>query len=120
MPTTAQDRVSRAPLAALLVLLSLFLASGTAATANSDLRAPARLGPSRHAAASAIVPSGTRSSLDDEPAGAGPESSVPPSAPGIVTERIGTRPSAGQPSAPSAAIPRPAVASYRARAPPAS
>jgi len=117
----AQDRVSRGPLAALLILLSLFLASGTAAAGNSqDFRAPARLGPSRHAAASAIVPSGTRNPLDDEPYGAGTDSAVPPSVPGAVTRRLWTRPSTEGPSAASAAIPRPPSASYRARAPPAS
>ncbi|MET1110074.1 MAG: hypothetical protein ABWX67_00960 [Allosphingosinicella sp.] len=121
MPTRAQDRVGRGPFAALLILLSLFLTSATAAAgAGQDLRAPARLGSSRHAAASAIVPSGTRNPSDDEPLGTGADSPVPPSAPDIVTDRLGTRPSAESSSAAWAAIPRPAASAYRARAPPAS
>jgi hypothetical protein len=100
--------------------LSLFLTSATAAGAGQDYRAPARLGSSRHAAASAVVPSGTRNPLDDEAFGPDTDSSVPPSAPRIVTGRLWTRPSLEGKSAVWAAIPRPAVASYRARAPPAS
>lgn len=119
MPTTAQDRVRRGPLAALLILLSLFATSGTAA-AGSDLRTPARLGASRHAQATAVLPSGIRNSSDDEPLGGGAGASVPPSAPGIVTERLWTRPRAETLAASSAALPRPPRAAYRARAPPAS
>lgn len=119
MPITAQDRVRRGPLAALLILLSLLLAPGTAA-AGPDLRTPARLGPSRHGPASAVVPSGIRSSLDDERQGAGVGASVPPTAPGIVTERLPARPLAEGRSAASDPVPQPAVAAYRARAPPAS
>jgi hypothetical protein len=119
VPTTAQDRTGRGPFAALLILLSLFLTSGTA-TAGQDLRAPARLGSSRQAAASAIVPTATRNPLDDEPAGTGADPSVPPSAPGVVSVRLWTRPAVEGPAAAWAAIPRPAAAAYRARAPPAS
>lgn len=120
MPVMAQDRASRGPLAALLILLSLFLASGTAA-ANNDIRAPAtRLGPSRYANATALLPSGVRNSSDDEPAGAGAGPAVPPLAPGIVTGLLWARPSVEGPSGIWAAVPRPSTASYRARAPPAS
>ncbi len=119
MPTTAQDRIRRGPLAALLILLSLFATSGTA-TAGSDLRSPARLGTSRHGPATAVLPSGTRNSSDDEPLGSPAGASVPPSAPDIVTERLWTRPRAETPIAEPAAPPRPRRSAYRARAPPAS
>lgn len=119
MPTTAQDRASRGPLAALLILLSLFLTSGTAVT-GTDLRAPARLAPGRHGTATAVLPPGTRDSLDDELTGPGDGPAVPPSRPGIVTQRLWARPLLEAPPAPSAAIPRPTGAAYRARAPPAS
>jgi hypothetical protein len=119
VPTTAQEKVSRAPLAALLILLSLFLSSGTAA-AGADFRAPARLGPSRHNIAAAVLPSGSRNPLDDELSGAPADANLPPSRPVIVTERLWARPLTESRFAPWAAIPRPAGAAYRARAPPAS
>lgn len=117
MPMPAQDRMSRGPFAALLILLSLLLGSASAA-AGSDLRAPgARAGSSRNGAATALLPSGPRNSLDDEASGEG--ASLPPSGPGIVTEILWARPLAEAPSAARSAIPRPAGAPYRARAPPA-
>ena len=120
MPTTAQDRVSRGPLAALLILLSLFLSAGTAA-ASDDIRAPAaRLGSSRHGASTALLPPGTRDPLDDELPGAGADPSLLPPAPGIVTERLWARPLAGARPRERGPAPRPPSASYRARAPPAS
>jgi hypothetical protein len=117
----AQDRVGRGPLAALLILLGLFLSSGNAAAANSDLRAPsARLGSSRHGPSAALVLPGARDSLDDEASGAGDDPSLAPPAPAVVTERLWARPDAGFPSTLRRESPRPATASYRARAPPAS
>lgn len=119
MPKTAQDRVSRGPLAALLILLSLLLSSGSA-TAGIDIRSPAaRPGSSRHSPATAVLASGTRNALDDETPGAGAGPSLLPSAPGIVTERLWERPRAEAASGAWAAVPRPASAAYRARAPPA-
>lgn len=121
MPTRAQDRVGRGPLAALLVLLSLFLASGTSVSASDDLRAPAsRLGSSRPGAAAALLPSGTRNPLDDEISGGGAGPTLLPSEPGIVTERLWARPRAEAPSAASAVVRPAAGGPYRARAPPAS
>lgn len=121
MPTTAQDRVRRGPFGALLILLSLLLSSGTAAAAGNDLRGPlARLGPSRSGAATAVLPSGTRNPLDDEATDSGAGPALPSTDPRLVTERLGARPLAAAPSADSAALPRPAYSSYRARAPPAS
>ena len=120
MPTTAQDRVRRGPFGALLILLSLFLSSGGAA-ASSDLHESlARLAPSRHGAATALLPSGTRNPLDDEALGTGGGSAVPASAPGLVTELLWTRPLADRPSGGRIALPPPTNASNRARAPPAS
>jgi hypothetical protein len=120
VPTTAQDRVPRGPLAALLILLSLFLGSATAA-AGADLRGPAtRLGSSRPGSATALLPTAARNSLGDETSGAAAGPSVLPSAPGLVTERLWTRPRAEFPSGAWIAVPKPAGASYRARAPPAS
>lgn len=117
MPSTAQDRSHRGPLAALLILLSLFLTSGTAAAGN-DPRPSARPGSSRNGAATALLPASVRTSPDDEAPGAGP--SVLPAAPAIATERLQPRRSAGFGSISRTAIPRGAGASYRARAPPAS
>lgn len=120
MPTTAQDRVGRGPLAALLIFLSLFLAAGTAAAAGADPRIPAaRPGPSRHGTAAALLPPATRNALDDEAYGAGDGPAVLASAPSIVTERLWARPPAEARSGATPAAPRPAAASYRARAPPA-
>ena len=119
MPKTAQDRVSRGPFAALLILLSLFLGSATAA--GADLRGPStRLGSGRHNPAAALLPSATRSSLEDEDRASGTGPSLLPSIPGIVTEGLRAPPRAGFPPDARAAAPRPASASYRARAPPAS
>lgn len=121
MPTTAQDRVRRGPLAALLILLGLFLTSGTAAATSFDLRAPAsRLGSSRQGTAAALLPPGARNPLDDETSAGGAGPPLLPSEPGIVTERLPARPRAETPSLAQAAGPRPAAAAYRARAPPAS
>lgn len=120
MPTTAQDRVSRGPFAALLILLSLFLSSATAA-AGADLGGPStRLGFGRHSPAAALLPSPARSSLDDETPGSGSGPSLLPSGRDIVTEGLSTRPLAELRPAANSAVPRPASASYRARAPPAS
>jgi len=119
VPTAAQDRGRRGPLAALLILLSLVLGSATAA-GGADLRGPsARLGSSRHVPAAAVLPAGARSAVDEEIAGSAAGSSVPPTAPGIVTERLRARPAAGFRPGAEAAVAGPASASYRARAPPA-
>ncbi len=120
MPTTAQDRISGGPLGALLILLSLFLGSANAAATAADLRGPAtRLGSSRPSVAPVLLPSATRNLLDDERLGSGAGPALPPSRPRIVTQRLSARPPADFPAARWAAIPRPASASYRARAPPA-
>lgn len=119
MPMQAQDRPGRGPFAALLILLSLVLGSASAAAAGSDLRGPAaRPGSSRQASV-ALLPSATRNSLDDEASGEGEGSSLPPSAPGIVTQALWARPLPEASSSASNAVPRPAHAPYRARAPPA-
>jgi hypothetical protein len=120
VPTTAQDRTTKGPLAALLILLSLFLGSATSAAA-ADLGGPAtRLGSSRGGPAAALLSAGTRNPLDDEARGPDSGSAIPPpTIPGIVTEPLWTRPGARF-TAGQAAEPRlPPSASYRARAPPA-
>ena len=121
MPTPAQDRASKGPLAALLILLSLLLCSATAAS-GADLRGPAaRLGPARGASSAALLPAGTRNPLDDEAPGPGFGSALPPPpAPGVVTERLWTRPAAQLHGRSSAGTAQRAAAAYRARAPPAS
>jgi hypothetical protein len=120
VPTSAQDRVRRGPLAALLLLLGLFLAVGSGA-AGDELRAPAaRLGSARHSGSAALLPSGLRNPSDDELSGTGADPSFLPSPPGIVTERLAARPGAEPGSQASGAVPRPPGAAYRARAPPAS
>jgi hypothetical protein len=120
VPMTAQDRVRRGPLAALLILLGLFLTSG-ATFAGYDLRAPAsRLGPSRQGASAALLPPATRNPLDDEASGAGADPALAASEPAIVTERLRARPVAEVPPLARSAVPQPGSAPYRARAPPAS
>jgi hypothetical protein len=115
----AQDRIRRGPFAALLILLSLVLGSAGAAATGNDVRGhAARPASSRHAAA-ALLPSATRNTLDDEAPREG-VGSLPPSAPGIVTETLWARPLAEAPAAAWDEVPEPASASYRARAPPAS
>src|SRR5688572_31522794 len=95
----AQDRLRRGPFAALLILLSLVLGSAGAAAAGNDVRGPAaRPGSSRHAAA-ALLPTATRNTLDDDVRRDGAGSSLPPSAPGIVTETLWARPPAENASA---------------------
>ena len=121
MPATVHDRVRRGPFGALLILLSLLLSAGTAAAAGGDGHASlARLGQSRHGAATTILPSGIRNGLDDEAQNTGGGSAVPSTGPGLVTRLLWTRPLGDAPSADRAALPRPAGVSYRARAPPAS
>jgi hypothetical protein len=121
VPMTAQDRVRRVPLGALLLLLSLFLGSAAAASAGGDLREPlARLGSSRQGTATALLQSGNRNSSDDEALGTGDGCSVPPSGPGVVTRLLWARPLAEPSSGRSFAHARPTYASYRARAPPAA
>lgn len=119
--TTAQDRASKGPLAALLILLSLFLGSATAAS-GADLQGPAtRLGSSRGGPSAALLPAGTRNPLDDEVPGPDAGSALPPpTAPGIVTERLSSRPGAEFTSGKPAEAARQPAASYRARAPPAA
>jgi len=117
---TAQDRVRRVPLGALLFLLSLFLGSA-AASGASDLREPlARLASGRQGTATALLQSGNRNSSDDEALGTGDGASVPPSGPGVVTRLLWTRPLAEPSSGRRFAPARPTYASYRARAPPAA
>lgn len=114
--------VRRVPLRALLILLGLFLTSGAAASAaGSELREPlARLGPTRQGATTALLPSGDRNSLDDEAVGTGGSSSLPPSAPGVITRLLAARPLAEAPLGRFARLPQPARAAYRARAPPSA
>jgi hypothetical protein len=120
VPSTAQDRDRKGPVAALLILLSLFLTSGTAA-ANADIRAPsARLGSGRHGPSAALLLPGTRDSLDDESLGSGADPSLPPPSPAVATERLWAGPQAEFPPRTQSRAPRPATAAYRARAPPAS
>jgi hypothetical protein len=120
VPTTAQDRVSRGPFGALLILLSLLLATGAAAASGSDAREPVPgLGPSRHGAATALLASGARNNSDDDGLATGDGPAAPPSGPSLVTELLWARPLADAPSGDRIALPRPTGASYRARAPPA-
>jgi hypothetical protein len=120
VPMTAQDRVRRVPLGALLFLLSLFLGSAATASGASDLRDPlARLGSARPATATALLQTGNRNNPDDEALGTGDGCSLPPCGPGVVTQLLWTRP-LDEPSAGRVfARPRSAYTSYRARAPPA-
>jgi hypothetical protein len=113
----AQDRMQRGPLAALLILLGLFLGSGPAAATTSGFAAPAARA-ERQGAAAAYLGSASRSTLDDEKVGAGPL--VLPSHPRLVTDRLWTRQGAGFPVPAADQPPRPSLLLYRARAPPAA
>lgn len=118
MPGTAQDRIRRAPSAALLILLSLFLNAATSAAAGTGIRQPTpRVGSTRAVAPAAILPSALRSVLDEQ-GGTGAGSLLPPP-PGIVTEALPTRPAAEARRAAGPQVPQPNKAAYRARAPPA-
>ncbi|MEO7177419.1 MAG: hypothetical protein ABIW83_01105 [Allosphingosinicella sp.] len=121
MPTTAQDRVRRGPFAALLILLSLLLSSGIDAAAGNDFRSPlARLAPSRNGAGTAVLLSGTRNPSDDESIGPEGGPFLAPSEPVPVTDLLWARPLADSQRGDRVPGPRPATASYRARAPPAA
>lgn len=121
MPTRAQDRIGRGPFAALLILLSLLLGSGSAAAAGFDIRQSApRLGPSRGSAAVALLPSEIRNIAGDDVSAAGSGASLPPSAPGLVTRSLWARPAAEPGPRDQSPRARAANASYRARAPPAA
>ena len=120
MPMTAQVWVRRVPVRALLILLGLFLSSGAAASAASELREPlARLGPSRQGPVTALLPSGNRNSLDDEALGTGGSASLPPGGPGVFTRLLSARPLADAPLVRFVLLQQPTGAAYRARAPPA-
>lgn len=120
MPGSAQDRVRRGPLAALLILLSLILSAGPAAATSSDIRSSARLGASRPGTSTAILLPGTRNSLEDEAPGSGGGTSVPPPRPAIITEYLWARPAALDATASRFALPPPTSSAYHARAPPAA
>jgi hypothetical protein len=120
VPKAAQDRIVRGPFAALLILLSLLVGSGTAAAAGFDLRQSApRLGPSRQTASVGLLPV-VRNSPDEDSCAGASAGSVPPTAPGLVTRGLWTRPAAGHATVREAAPAKRSNASYRARAPPAA
>lgn len=113
-------RVRRGPLAALLIFLSLFLGSGTAAAGGAEIRGTAaRLSPSRAGAPSAVILPGARTQLDDEAAGAEGGSPLPPRPPAIVTKSLWARPPHSPGGGSPSLLPQAAKAAYRARAPPA-
>ena len=115
MLTPPQDRHQGGPFAALLILLSLFLGSGTAAAHANALAGPAaRPALGRSGAAAALLPA------DDETPATGDGPAVPPAAPSVVTRLLWARALGLSPAAPAARLARPAAFSYRARAPPAA
>jgi hypothetical protein len=122
VPTRAQDRIGTGPLSAFLILLTLLLGSANAAAASGGgIRGPsARLGSGRHGATTAVLATPVRTSSDDDASDSGADRSLTPPRPGIVARRFWTWPDAGFPAGALAAVPAPAAASYRARAPPAS
>jgi hypothetical protein len=121
VPKPAQDRLQRGPLAALLILLGLFLGSGTATANVAGLAAPAaRSAQGRQGSASALLQSSLRATLDDEAADGGTPPPILASAPSLVSETGWTRPLAHSPA--ETAVPRSLRGAffYRARAPPAA
>jgi hypothetical protein len=119
VPTPAQDRHQRGPLAALLILLSLFLGSGTAAAGPNALAGPAAR-PALGRSGAALLPPAFRSTLDDETQATGDGPAVPSRSPAVVTRLLWARALGATPAVPAAARARPAAFFYRARAPPAA
>lgn len=120
MPKPAQDSVTKGPFAALLILFSLFLSSGTAAAGNGNLQSSARLSAGRQGATAAILQSSVRPSEDEAAEATGEWPPLLPPGAGIVTAGPYVTPAAGASSASTADLPRLAPASYQARAPPAA
>lgn len=118
VPKLAQDNIRRGPIAALLVLLSLFASSGAIAGAAPNGRdTVTRPGSARPGAAASTIRSADDLLADE----AGDTASfVPPPPPRIVAEPLFAGPA--QTIAPAAfSAPRAGAASpYRARAPPAA
>ncbi len=120
MPTPAQERIGRGPFGALLILLSLLVGSGGAVASSGDIRHSERLGPSRQSASAALLPSATRSAVEEEPCTAGGDPAASPSGPQVVTKRLRARPEAVPSRGHQAALSKTTGPSHRARAPPAA
>jgi hypothetical protein len=119
VPTRAQDRHQSGPLAALLILLSLLLGSGTAAAGPHALAGPAAR-PALGQSGAFLLPPAFRSTLDDETPATGDGPAVLSGSPAVVTRLLWARALGATAAAPTAARARPAAFSYRARAPPAA
>ena len=119
MPKPAQDKMTRGPFAALLILFSLLLSSGTAAAASGNPSSAARLSAGRQGATAAILQSSVRFTDEEAADGEGDWPPLLPHRPDVLTVRLWLVPAAGASAASTAHLPRTATASYRARAPPA-
>ena len=118
VPTRAQMRETRGPLAALLILVGLLFSAG--AVSSTGIRdGSVRLGSARQGSAPSLVRASEAASAADEATPDDVSSFVPPPEPRVVFERLALRPADPLFPQSDAARARPATASYRARAPPA-
>jgi len=118
VPTKAQIRETRGPVAALLILVGLLFSAG--AFSGAGVRdASIRLGPARQGSATSLVRATDSAMLSDEATPEDGTSFVPPAEPRRVVERLALRPSNRVPADTPPTRATRGAASYRARAPPA-
>ncbi len=120
MPRPAQERGSRSPVAALLILLGLLLGSGGTISGFEARDGSARLGSDRHGAPASLLRTAQRAPSPDDDEGSGPGAAGPARAADVVTVALASRPGTAAAAAPAFALAEAAPASYRARAPPAA
>jgi hypothetical protein len=120
VPSWAQKRAQRGPLAALLILLGLLVSAAPFATANSVRDSVARLGTPRQGASSTFLRTSERLFVPNGTAGEEVSFLLPPPEPQIVLVPGTDRPLPPFATAASCERPPAATSSYRARAPPAA
>ena len=120
MPKPAQDRYQRGPIAALLILLGLFLGSGPAAATGAGIAQPAARMAAGRPGQAALLHASARSLLDDEAPDGRDRPLLRPARPDIVTLFLSARPHSGLAEAADLVRPPPGDFLYRARAPPAA
>ena len=121
MPKTAQDRMQRGPIAALLILFGLFLGSGPATANVAGVAAPAaRTVVGRQGLAAALSHPASRSTLHDESSDGAGGPPVLAARPDVVTQALSIGQSDRTPAALPVLLPQPGARFYRARAPPAA
>lgn len=120
-PASARDAMRRAPVAALLILLSLIAGPGPVSGAGSALRDPlTRLAPARSAAGTGVVSARPRDGGSDETSDPHAAPSLLPPGPRILVKSLSATPLPLLGPKASAKPANIAAAPYRARAPPAA